>query len=207
MQYTDEQIQDMLKNAYRNFHRKGFDYICVERTDTLMKKVYFFDDAIKIGDDLVNPHDHRYPFETHVLAGAISNSFYREDEYGEVYNQFSWRTPLNGGKGFKWDKESRLLEVERQLMEAGQSYFMDTDQIHTIRVHRPGTVIVLDCGADVVPVDVPTRTYMHDKDAPRIDGLYDRFDADSLLARLRQYEELICKSELTKGNGAPRVWA
>ena len=187
----DETLQTLINSSYRNFHRKGFDYICIERTPTLMKKVYFFGEDITVGDDIVNPHDHRYVFGTNVLAGVISNSFYEEDAYGEVYNQFHWRTPLLGGTGHEWHREARLLETKRKVMRAGQMYFMDVNQMHTIRIHRPDTVIQLDCSADVIPEPVPTSTYMRDREVPKLDGLYDRFTEDGWIARYQQYLDII----------------
>ena len=194
MKPTEEQLQQMLDTSFRNFHQKGFDYLCLKRDPAGQTiKVYFFDDNIRLGTDLVSPHDHRYVFHTRVLAGAISNSFYEEDVYGDVYNEFLWRTPLLGGNGHEWSKETRLLETERRVMRAGEEYTMQVHQLHTIRVHRPGTVIELTCEPSVVPRHLPTRTFIHDREAPKLNGLYDRFTADALLARLKQYGDLYSK--------------
>jgi hypothetical protein len=125
----------------------------------------------------------------------MSNSHYEpDDEHGQVYQEFAWDTPLNGGAGFKWQRERRLLETKRYAYRPGRSYKMFADELHTIRLHAEGTVIILDQYADVVPVGQPTRTFMLDKQAPDLDGLYERFTEDDFLARAEQYCKLCHKA-------------
>lgn len=52
-------LQQALKNSYRNYHAKGVDYLCVGRTPQLTQKIYFIDG---FEGDVVVPHDHRYEF-------------------------------------------------------------------------------------------------------------------------------------------------
>jgi hypothetical protein len=184
-------IDDMIEHSFRNFHVRGFDYLCLKRTPEHTRKVYFFDGNVSQLPEVVNPHDHRYHFRTTVLAGVMSNSHYTVDPDGEVYNEFEWNTPLLGGDGFSFKQETRLLEMKRFAYKVGEGYHMRAEEFHTIRMHKEGTVIVLDQFSDVVPVGQPTRTFMKDKRTPSLDGLYEKFTPDQLLARLRQYEELI----------------
>lgn len=134
--------------------------------------------------DVVNPHDHRYHFDTTVVTGTMSNSHYVESDNGVLYQQFEWRTPLNGGDGFTWVKEARLEETTRVTHMPGQKYRMWADEFHTIRMHSDQVIIVLDQYVDVVPVDQPTLTFMQSDKAPNLDGLYERFTADDVLDRL-----------------------
>lgn len=187
----DMTLDDMIEHSFRNFHVRGFDYLCLKRTPEHTRKVYFFDGNVSQLPEVVNPHDHRYDFITTVLSGVMSNSVYTIDPVGEVYNEFEWRTPLLGGDGFTFRREMRLLETQRFAYKRGQSYLMRAEEFHTIRMHKEGTVIVLDQFEDLVPNHVPTRTFMKEKQAPSLDGLYEKFTPDQLLARLRQYEELI----------------
>lgn len=187
----------MIANSYRNFHVKGFDYLCVKRTPQHTRKVYFFDGKVSQLPEVVSPHDHRYDFATTVLSGVMSNSTYREAPMGarhafaRVYNEFRWDTPLNGGDGFAFNKETLLIEDKRLRYRPGETYHMLAEDLHTIRMHTEGTVIVLDQYADRVPVGHPTRTFMLDREAPKLDGLYERFTPDQLMARLQQYEQLL----------------
>ncbi|MER9176199.1 hypothetical protein NKH72_21720 [Mesorhizobium sp. M0955] len=188
-------LEEMQAHSFKNFHVKGFDYLCLKRTPEHTRKVYFFDGNVSQLPEVVNPHDHRYNFATTVLAGVMSNSVYEVDEeHGKVYNEFAWDTPLNGGAGFTWQKETRLLETQRFSYRPGHRYVMTADELHTIRIHAEGTVIVLDQYADLVPIGQPTRTFMQEKEPPNLDGLYEKFTADGLAARMRQYTELCAKA-------------
>jgi hypothetical protein len=187
---NDQDIQTIIDNSFKNFHTRGLDYICLRRTPEFTRKVYFFDgDASKL-PEVVNPHDHRYHFMTKVVTGVMSNSHYLRHEAGEVYNEFEWNTPLNGGDGFTWKREARLLEKKRVAYVPGQGYFMRAEEFHTIRIHSDQAVIMLNQDEDVVPVGVPTITFMKDRQAPSLSGLYDRFTADEVIARLKTLETL-----------------
>jgi hypothetical protein len=191
------QIEEMIEHSFKDLHVKGFDYVCLRRTPQHTRKVYFFDGRVSQLPDVVSPHDHRYGFMTTVLAGAMSNSIYAEvpDENcahigGETYNEFEWRTPLNGGDGFTFKKETVLIETQRFQYANDESYAMRAEDFHTIRMKQEGTVIMLDQFEDVVPVGQPTRTFMLDRKAPNLDGLYRKFTPDQLIARLKQIEAL-----------------
>lgn len=186
---TDEQIQHIIDNSFKNFHTRGLDYLCLSRKAALTRKVYFFDgDASKL-PEVVNPHDHRYDFNTRVVTGVMSNSHYLRHDAGEIYNEFEWRTPLNGGDGFAWKQETRLLERQRVAYMPGDFYFMKAEEFHTIRIHSDQAIIMLEQFADVVPVGVPTITFMKGRRAPSLDGLYERFTADEVIARLNTLQE------------------
>src|SRR5687767_4086876 len=107
-------VELAIEHSYRDFHAKGLDYICVRRSDELTVKLYFFDgDTTKL-PDVVHPHDHRYAFNSWVVVGRMQNSLYEESEAGQTFQRFSFDTPLNGGRGFEWRSEVRLLEIERR---------------------------------------------------------------------------------------------
>ncbi|RWN60183.1 hypothetical protein [Mesorhizobium sp.] len=185
-------IDEMIEHSFCNFHVKGFDYLCVKRTPEHTRKVYFFDGNVSQLPEVVNPHDHRYHFRTAILSGVMSNSIYKSDNrHGEVYNEFEWRTPLNGGDGFTWRREARLFERHRFFYVPQETYVTDAKDFHTIRMHAEGTVIVLDQYEDMVPVGTPTRTFMKERQPPSLDGLYEKFTPDQLLKRLAQYKELL----------------
>lgn len=190
-QLREEAVAGMIEHSFRNFHVRGLDYLCVKRTPAHTRKVYFFDGNVSQLPEVINPHDHRYNFQTTVLSGVMSNSIYTpDDNHGKVYNEFEWNTPLNGGDGFTFKGEARLFEHQRFFYRPGSSYFMDYQDFHTIRMHAEGTVIVLDQFMDHVPVGTPTRTFMQERQPPSLDGLYEKFTPDQILARLTQYEEL-----------------
>ena len=189
MKISDETMSRMIENSFKNFHVKGFDYLCLVRSPEFTRKIYFFDGDITKLPEVVNPHDHRYDFRTVVLKGAMSNSTYvRDDVKGVKHQLFEWRTPLNGGDGFTWRKEVGLQEITRFLYgDRGtpSEYFMKASEFHTIRMHSDQVLLCLDQYEDVVPVDKPTLTFMQDKKAPSLDGLYEKFTADEIISRLK----------------------
>ena len=188
-------IDAVLENSFKNFHTKGFDYICLKRSAAYTQKLYFFDgDASKL-PEVVNPHDHRYDFTTKCIAGEVENIIYEEDqERGNTFQVYKYFTPLNRGKGFKWAGETRLTEKSRESYKPGDNYFMTHDQLHTIRMVKNETVIMLGQFEDVVPVGEPTRTFA--QTMPSLEGLYDRFTADEIIAKLTRLKERVPSFDL-----------
>lgn len=186
-------VEKAVANSYRDFHVKGFDYICLERAPELTKKLYFFDGDVSKLPEVVSPHDHRYHFVTEVLAGASENVWFEEGAAGKCYNRFRYDTPLNGGKGFVFDGVSHLREKERKRYSAQDEeswYEMRAEELHTIRMVENETVLLLTQYEDVVPIGVPTSTFvLGDGAAPSLDGLYRRFTADEVIAKLKNFSD------------------
>lgn len=190
---TDAQsvnLDEVLANSYRDFHVKGFDYLCLKRTPTETIKAYFFDGDVAHLPEVVIPHDHRYAFSTKVLAGQSRNRRYLRGLRGladaRPFEAFNYLTPLNGGDGFSWSHTDWLMEVEDTPYLVGETYDQRADEIHTIQITGQGTILLLKQGADVVPVGCPTRAYRPDgmREAPSLDGLYRPMTADHALDRL-----------------------
>ncbi len=181
-------VQTIVENSFKDFHTKGFDYLCVKRSPTETIKLYFFDGDITKLPEVVNPHDHRYDFDTWVLAGAGENIWFEENKNGFVFNEFEYRTPLNGGNGFTFSKETRLMETNRVRRVAGGHYYMEAQELHTIRIVENETVLMLRQCEDVVPLDRATKTFTQGR-APDMNGLYNRFTADQVIAKLKNFEE------------------
>lgn len=188
---SDLHLEHMLKHSYSNFHVSGVDYVCLYRSQRLTRKLYFYDNAPECSSGIVSPHDHRYDFSTRVLAGRLSNLIYEHDNAsGRVFNRFSWDTPLNGGKGFVWQEETRLKESHRDNYYSGEEYFLPIHDIHTIEVGRE-TVILLDQFEDRLPVGVPTNTFFVERASPITEGCYEPLPVDRLLSRLKTFYALI----------------
>ncbi|MBB5985983.1 hypothetical protein [Sphingobium lignivorans] len=209
-------IETICANSYRNFHVRGFDYLCLSRTLELTRKVYFFDGDLAHLPELVIPHNHRYAFVTTVMAGAVRNRTYfsigdgdgaRLSKYmfhSSRYDRFSYRTPLNGGDGFTWEREEFLVEEGRsRVFTRGDYYRSRADQIHTLNIRCEGTVLLLEQFADELPIDVPTQAWRRvgSRVPPSLDGLYDRMTPDHARHRIEQFLNLV-------GNayGVPTSW-
>lgn len=194
-----DDIETICQNSYRNFHVKGFDYLCLSRTPELTRKVYFFDGELTHLPELVIPHDHRYDFVTTVLSGAIDNvSYVAVDESHPTgpqrYNCFTYMTPLNGGNGFSFFEEKFLTQTAAQRAIRGNSYRSEWWQIHTLNIRCEGTILLLEQGPDELPLDVPSIAYRLAKDGkepPSLDGLYDKMTPDHAKVRLNQFLDAI----------------
>lgn len=193
MLYDD--LDTIAGNSFSNFHAKGLDYLCLHRSEELTIKAYFY--AGDAGPEVVCPHDHRYPFSTHILAGESGHSRYMiQPEFVGAppnYQCFEWRTPLLGGSGFSWSGEVRLDRHAHEEYQAGDSYWCRADEIHTITIRRPDTVLLLYQHGDVVDRGTPTLTFVRgaDKEPPRLEGLYDRMSLSQAEERFVQVRALI----------------
>lgn len=200
-------LDSICANSFRNFHTKGFDYLCLTRTPELTRKVYFFDGDLADLPELVIPHDHRYAFVTTVLAGAVVNKRFwglkgepaadakaEWERQTRLFDHFEYLTPLNGGDGFSWVGERRLWSEANGLhRRRGMHWHCRAEEIHTLDIRCEGTVILLEQLADEVPLDQPTNAYRlaGDKTPPSLDGLYDRMTPDHARVRIEQFLDLV----------------
>jgi hypothetical protein len=182
-------IDAIVENSFKDFHQKGFDYLCLQRSPVETVKLYFFDADVSKMPEVVAPHDHRYDFESYVAAGASENVWFKRSmTEGEIYNWFEYRTPLNGGDGFTFAGEEQLVEAKRSRFERGESYHMHAEDLHTIRMAQNETVLMLVQFEDIVALEHPTSTFIQGN-APKMDGLYSKFTADQVIAKLRNFED------------------
>lgn len=184
-------IDHVVEHSFKDLHVKGFHYLCLQRSATETVKLYFFDGDVNKLPEVVAPHDHRYDFETYVAAGAVENvTFRRTDDLtkGQMFNWFEYRTPLNGGDGFTFAGEECLYEAHRARFTNGESYYLQADDLHTIRIAGNDTVLMLVQFEDIYPIEKPSSAFFKDQ-APSLDGLYTKFTADEVTALLRRFED------------------
>lgn len=186
-------LESIIQNSYRNFHARGLDYLCLKRSPELTLKVYFFDgpeSQLAQLPEIVMPHDHRYDFTTRVLDGSVANLVYDEsDDRGKVYQKFAWDTPLNGGKGFSHIGETRLQQQSRTAYKKGESWYSSAKHIHTLRVLKRGSIIMLSQYDDVVPIGHPTWAYTRgEPKPPSLSGLYEEMSEADALSRIEQFK-------------------
>lgn len=192
---TDEAMAQILVNSFKDFHVKGFDYICLSRRPERTDKLYFFNGDLSRAPEVVFPHDHRYDFDTYVISGSVINTKYKlvrsSDPTSLRFEEFYYRTPLNGGSGFSWRSAAFLGHHSTIGYGSGESYPMAAQEFHTIKIHGPDTVLLLTQFEDVVPLDEPTRCFTRDREPPSLSGLYSKFTADEVLERLRRVYDLV----------------
>jgi hypothetical protein len=185
-------MEDVIAHSFRDYHVKGFDYICIGRSPALTTKLYFFEGDVSKLPEVVNPHDHRYDFSTFVLSGKVTNRHFLPSPSGmagsKLYNRFRYRTPLNGGSGFEWVGQESLYESSPHTVGEGGKYRMNAEDYHTIKIHSDSTVLMLQQFADKVPLDQPTSTFTLDREPPSLSGLYSKFTPDQVRKRLADLE-------------------
>lgn len=186
----DLNMDEIIANSYKNFHTKGLDYLCLKRSDELTVKYYFFDGDVEKLPEVVNPHDHRYNFDTTCLSGAVENFWYEESPFGDTYNTFNYMTPLNNGNGFEFDSEKKLYVNRKSVFTPGENYYMRWHETHTINVRANQTIIRLDQYEDKVPLTTPTKTFCMFDEPPSLTGLYDQFTEDEVIKKIKILMEL-----------------
>jgi hypothetical protein len=189
---TEQELQAILDNSFKDFHVKGFDYICLKRSWERTDKFYFFEGEVAQAPEVVHPHDHRYDFISKVLAGRVTNFHYVYDPDGEPIEEFAYRTPLLGGNGFTWKQSTRLKRTRANDYSWGQMYWMAHTDFHTIRV-TPSTVLHLVQFHDMVPPDMATKCFSKEREPINLSGLYNKFTADEALRRIRQLNGLLSR--------------
>ncbi len=184
---SDERLLHIWDHSFQHFHVKGFDYVCLSRTPSLTRKVYFFDGDVAKAPEVVNPHNHRYDFSTRVLCGVLRDHRWTMAQDGERFNMFNWNTPLNGGDGFAFREEVSLRKCQEVLLDPQCVPFHTSHAaIHTIQIAARQTAILLEQRGDTLAPDEPSQTFIRDRTAPSLDGLYEKFSMDGLVSRLGQ---------------------
>ena len=177
-------------NSYSNFHAQGVSYLNLLRTDRLTVKLYTFDD-VEHNDQgfLVHPHTHAYNFTHRTMAGVITNhNFALSDQ--DDWNLYAYQTPLNGSPG-GLTKLLRcgLTEVESETLEAGQSYYLGHQDIHTLSIQSPYAAALLLQFHDIA-AGQPTAMFVpRDVPADCETGLYHRLGAVEGRQIVDQYRE------------------
>lgn len=187
-------IDTIIKHSFKDYHVKGFDYLCLHRSEDITIKLYLFDGDVAKASEVVNPHDHRYNFQTLVLAGTLVNLIFvptRDVSYPE-YATFAYRTPLNGGNGFS-EVGRNFLRLSHSTKYSKTRFCTSRhDQLHTIRVGSSQTALLLYQGPDVLGMREPTTTYVPPgKPAPSLSGLYNRFTRDEIRDRIAKLSRIM----------------
>ena len=198
-------LDTMIQNSIKDMHVEGLDYVCLMRSRHLTVKLYFFQDNLTEAPEVVAPHNHRYDFDTYCLKGSVTNRIYSElDEHGRPirHPRSSKATPMDFEHfeywsphvydndpnivPFVWRGHARLIEVDKTTVTGEwpdriEHYFMNGDNIHTITINEPGTVL---CLLQYEDRDLSyTTTYLKDRTPPSLKGANKKFTAPELLRK------------------------
>lgn len=153
-------------------HTPGLNYLNLQRSDKFTLKLYLIEGLNNNnGGYLVHPHTHRYEFSTQVLAGKISNWVF--EDTGVMSGLLSGRrgSPMrrfdySHEEGIGRSPEKTYLHIDRELSktyDAGESYFLNTKQIHTLSTFDEPTLLCLSQFEDkqqISSIYLPPKTEM-----------------------------------------------
>lgn len=162
-------------HSYTNYHTEGLIYLNLHRTPQLTEKLYYvpvdfptqgkWRAGVRI---IVNPHTHNYNFRTTLVAGRAANHIFNEVD-GDTWTRYNYRSPLNQGDGFRRDRKVGLVQTSiTQLVEIGDSYYLDTNVIHSISLNA-GTLLYLQQYKDRT---LGNLFYTEEDTPPSLDNLY-----------------------------------
>lgn len=131
----------MAQHSTINHHANGVQYLCLHRTMGLTVKLYLIERPENHHSGyLVNPHSHRYPFSSTVLAGRLLHV--RFVESNDLTKDWSRCTYYYEQRRTVHD-ELVALEGFPDLIEKGESYWVDPHEIHTLRMLERGGPLLL----------------------------------------------------------------
>jgi hypothetical protein len=185
-------LGEALKHSYRDFHVKGLDYVSLLRIPgQLSFKLYFVPPdtpRVDVGGGLgvlVNPHDHAYSFETHVVKGSLVNVTFEPDFHGHGWWRHLHHSPLLGGRRHAYPCSSCDLRVASRTpwLCPGQSYTSDENDIHSIVTdyHQETILFLIQYATTGRP---HTRLFTRDFQPPSTAGLYRRFESADAIGEL-----------------------
>lgn len=145
-----------------NHHTEGLNYLNLQRSDKFTLKLYLLEGLNNNNSDfLVHPHNHRYDFNTVVLAGRIANVVFNDigsEKPARTEEQKYWQDIADGGdylanrftylpeKGAFGAPVETWLEIDTGKSAGympGESYFLKSKQIHTLKTFDEPTLLCL----------------------------------------------------------------
>lgn len=196
---TTISLDTVLEHSFRDFHATGLHYISLPWPYTGKnmgqggyQKFYFFEGKAADSSEVINPHNHRYMFNTQVLQGELIDLRYTPDVgcSSKIYRRYDYMTPLNGGAGFTEAGLTRLRLKETTKVERGHALVSAPEDIHTIKV-KSDTVLSIVQYQDMMALDEPTQLFSVNGKMPSLNGLYKKWEPDALRSYLRKLRTLV----------------
>jgi hypothetical protein len=92
----------------------------------------------------VTPHSHRFNFNCMVLRGRVTNRIWREHAGGDAYQTMHLDFDGDIGKHVKREGDVGFWVFKDQTFEAGQTYSMPAEEVHSIRFSRDAAVLFFE---------------------------------------------------------------
>lgn len=178
--------RELAKHSFHRSHAEGVTYVNLFRDERLTVKLYTFcDTEMNPQGYLVHPHNHSYNFYHKTLIGAVTNWRSRviDAECSTTGRWGVWQfdTPLRGGKGLSPVDLTVGMTALREDLPAGEGYYLDHKEIHTITPRGDFAAAALVQFHDVHLR--PTTMFVPHGEAPECEaGLYEPMHHDEASA-------------------------
>ncbi len=193
------QVDDAIRNSYKNWHVKGVDYLCLYRSPQLTIKVYKCPAELqsenKNTKTILNPHTHLYNSHIVVLMGECEivtfdyhKRSHQSGEPKEVNHNFTthnlfYHTSKFGPRakqaGFRFESTGHLIEKQVTKITEQQSLYMKADEIRSFRTI--GETYLLIFQYNTIPFNVDTDLYVQTATPPILDELYQTFNESEIV--------------------------
>lgn len=179
---TEVSAGEMARHSRLNHHVNGMSYLCLHRSEKLTAKIYLMERPENPHSGfLVHPHSHRYAFGSVVLVGSLEHiRFHRVD--GEGWHEHTYdpdARKLTRGNEF-------ALKAEVEKHGPGSFYWVDTDEIHTLRLPTTTASVMIGL-AQFQDSEETSQLYLPSDDFVRSDERTPTTDEmEALIARCRR---------------------
>lgn len=97
----------------------------------------------------VQLHTHRYPIRLTTIKGNIKHFVAYRSEVADCYtvslSEFNYKSPLNGGKGLSYEKETNVI-IKDYHLPIGATLEMNENEFHTVSCDKGSIWIVEEQG-------------------------------------------------------------
>jgi hypothetical protein len=139
--------EEMARSSSLNHHVNGMDYLCLQRDPAgVTIKLYLIERPCNPNSGfLVNPHSHRYDFESFLLAGRLKHVRFRKCETGlGLQRQPDWiESRYSPEHGLQRMASVFLRPSQTEYIETGDRYAVRHDEIHTLQMYDDGEPVLI----------------------------------------------------------------
>lgn len=139
---------ESLKLSMADTHHRGLFSLVIDGMEHgNLTRAFIADEKIKPYE--VQLHSHRYPIKLTVLRGNVKHYVAFRSEVRDLHtaslSEFEYRSPLNGGSGLKYLKETNVI-IKEYTFPIGSTSEMSENDIHTVSCSAGSIWIVEEQG-------------------------------------------------------------
>lgn len=183
---TENDAKLLAEHSIENHHADGLFYLCLKRSPEETFKLYYVPEVVNPNSGyLVNPHNHRYNFDSVVLSGFLTH-FRFTTRHLNVSNasKYSWNWET---KELDFVDTMLLLPIAIEQHKKGSRYYVNTSEVHTLKINEP-TLIGLIQETDT---RFDTNVFIPDMDRSFVAPKSKQMSVETYLNCLSKIKELI----------------